>query len=242
MIQLIFLIIAGYIVVGAIGMYLGNKKVNKTTGRQRWFKLCFYVFITGIVLVLTWLGLFFPLCILIAIPGYYELLRTIYLKKKAAIIAIVFYSLFVAGLIYFSIRSSKEFQLLFYFQVLTFDAFCQITGQLIGRTALAPKISPAKTSEGLAGGIFFCILSTVLVAQTLNLPTIFLGFITAVFAFTGDLLASKYKRIAGIKDYSNLLPGQGGFLDRFDSMIMAGFGYGVLYFIDHKIFSVLLNG
>jgi phosphatidate cytidylyltransferase len=52
------------------------------------------------------------------------------------------------------------------------------------------------------------------------------------------MLASFYKRIAGIKDYSKFLPGQGGFLDRFDSFMMAAFWYSILYLLVPKMFSI----
>ncbi|MGZ3882166.1 MAG: phosphatidate cytidylyltransferase, partial [Flavisolibacter sp.] len=57
------------------------------------------------------------------------------------------------------------------------------------------------------------------------------GLFTALTGFAGDLLASRYKRIAGIKDYSNLLPGQGGFLDRFDGFMMAAFCYSLVHLL-----------
>jgi phosphatidate cytidylyltransferase len=57
---------------------------------------------------------------------------------------------------------------------------------------------------------------------------IIFGLFTSITGFSGDMLASYYKRIAGIKDYSNFLPGQGGFLDRFDSFMMSASCYCVI--------------
>jgi phosphatidate cytidylyltransferase len=108
--------------------------------------------------------------------------------------------------------------------VTVFDAFSQLTGQLFGKTKLVPTISPNKTWEGLIGGLASAILISMLFSSLIALPilkTMALGLVISLFAFCGDLLASISKRKFGIKDFSNLLPGQGGFVDRFDSLIFA---------------------
>jgi phosphatidate cytidylyltransferase len=112
-------------------------------------------------------------------------------------------------------------------------------GQLAGKTQVASKISPSKTLEGLFGGIFFCILSSTLTSSWMNISivaSIAFGLFTSMTGFLGDILASFYKRIAGIKDYSNLLPGQGGFLDRFDSFMMSAFCYSIIYLVAPGMF------
>ena len=126
-----------------------------------------------------------------------------------------------------------------------FDGFCQITGQLFGKHPLAPKISAAKTVEGLAGGWLFCLIAAVLAANWISISfpvAIFYGMLTAFSAFAGDMLASWYKRKVNVKDYSNWLPGQGGFLDRFDSFLMSGLLYYLLYITIFKArFSEFVN-
>ena len=112
-----------------------------------------------------------------------------------------------------------------------FDAFSQIAGQLFGKTKLVPKISPAKTVEGAIGGFIVCIITALAVRDMLSLNstmTLVMGVVTAISALAGDLLASWFKRKMNLKDYSRLLPGQGGVLDRFDSFIAAGFVYFIL--------------
>ena len=118
--------------------------------------------------------------------------------------------------------------------VTSFDAFSQIAGQLFGRHSIAPGISPNKTVEGLAGGIVMGILTCFCLRSFLDFAagkSILLGLLITGTAFVGDILASWYKRRCGVKDYSNLIPGHGGILDRFDSLISSGAIIGfILYF------------
>jgi phosphatidate cytidylyltransferase len=225
----ILIAIGCYLVLGAVGMYLGNKKVKKEIASERWLKYCTYVLITAAIIASITLHYFSFIAFLISVTGAYELFLT--RKTESFSFALAVYLSVVAGFLYFALRSSEALQMLIYFQVLSFDAFCQVTGQLVGKTPIVKNISPTKTVEGLSGGIFFCLLSAIVAGRTFFLSTemaVFLGMITSAAAFTGDILSSFYKRMAGIKDYSNLLPGQGGFLDRFDSFIMAGFVYSIL--------------
>ena len=141
------------------------------------------------------------------------------------------------GFILFSFSFQNSFLLFIYFQVLVFDGFCQITGQLFGKHALVPAISPTKTWEGLAGGWVCCVIAAMLAANWISLPvstSVVFGVLTGATSFIGDILASFYKRITGIKDYSNWLPGQGGFLDRFDSLLCSAAVYYLLYITTFK--------
>jgi len=98
-------------------------------------------------------------------------------------------------------------------------------GSWLGRRKLAPRISPNKTVEGLAGGIVTAVvLSTVIVgfiAPWDHSQAVLLGFVVAGFAFLGDLCESMFKRDLGVKDLGGLLPGHGGVLDRFDALLFA---------------------
>jgi len=113
------------------------------------------------------------------------------------------------------------------------DTMAYIVGSLIGKTPLS-KISPKKTWEGTMGGVILCvalvglILSSDWMAQyepvLLRINHIHWYIIAAIAAITGtigDLLESKLKRLAGVKDSGKLMPGHGGFLDRFDSLLVA---------------------
>jgi len=116
--------------------------------------------------------------------------------------------------------------ILFSFIVLSiFDSFSQITGQLWGRKKMFPKTSPNKTLGGFIGGGLIAIGSAFLLKSLYpesELKSLILTIGVVLFAFAGDLAASFYKRKFNVKDYSKLIPGHGGFLDRFDSLIVAG--------------------
>ena len=108
----------------------------------------------------------------------------------------------------------------------TNDTFAYIVGKSIGKHKLYEKISPKKTIEGFLGGIVFAVLASYLIAtyyiegkQTAQF--IWLGFalIVGVFGTIGDLIESKFKRIANVKDSGAIMPGHGGVLDRLDSVI-----------------------
>jgi phosphatidate cytidylyltransferase len=103
------------------------------------------------------------------------------------------------------------------------DSMAYFTGYAIGKHKLAPKISPKKTIEGSVGGILgsvlLCGLFGYFVIPRLLVHCIVIGVLGGVISQLGDLTASIFKRKMGIKDYGNLIPGHGGILDRFDSVL-----------------------
>jgi phosphatidate cytidylyltransferase len=115
------------------------------------------------------------------------------------------------------------------------DTMAYIVGSFIGRTPISP-ISPKKTWEGTIAGIILSvvILSTV-AGQYIPISTKYLymiTFVASVMGNLGDLFESKLKRMAGVKDSGSMMPGHGGFLDRFDSILFAGpFVWILLQFI-----------
>ena len=117
------------------------------------------------------------------------------------------------------------------------DTGAYVTGSLLGKHKLFPRISPGKSWEGSIGGGLFVIFFSMFVAHIdktgllmdlgcshtgLNLPQwIGLGIVVVFFGTWGDLVESLLKRTLGVKDSGNILPGHGGMLDRFDSSLMA---------------------
>ncbi len=106
------------------------------------------------------------------------------------------------------------------------DTGAYLIGKSLGRHKLAPLASPHKTWEGSVGGLLFACLGGI-AAQQIFLPeatlwkAVVFAFVLHVAAQFSDPLESLFKRAAGVKDSSNILPGHGGFLDRIDSMILA---------------------
>jgi phosphatidate cytidylyltransferase len=104
------------------------------------------------------------------------------------------------------------------------DTMAYIVGSFIGKNPLS-KISPKKTWEGTIGGIILCVAVITLIGYFTGyysvMDWIAISLCAAVFGTLGDLLESKLKRMAAVKDSGNLMPGHGGFLDRFDSLLVA---------------------
>jgi len=104
------------------------------------------------------------------------------------------------------------------------DTMAYIVGSLIGRTPFS-SISPKKTWEGTIGGILLSVALMGLLGYWIGAfrvrDWLLIAAIAAIFGTMGDLLESKLKRLAGVKDSGRMMPGHGGFLDRFDSMLLA---------------------
>ena len=114
------------------------------------------------------------------------------------------------------------------------DTFALFTGKLIGNHKLCPKISPKKTVEGLIGGTIMgtfvaTIFYNTIISSTVPLVTvIMLTFVLCLVGQLGDLVFSSIKRYYDVKDFSNLIPGHGGVLDRFDSLIFVVLAFTIL--------------
>lgn len=124
------------------------------------------------------------------------------------------------------------------------DSAAYFTGTFLGKHKLCPDISPKKTVEGFIGGVvfdglFFMLFNFVYVTFFAKdcgvnyISSFFLGMICAALGTVGDLTASLIKRQCGIKDYGKIMPGHGGFMDRFDSVLfVAPFMYAYLSVIN----------
>jgi len=126
------------------------------------------------------------------------------------------------------------------------DTMAYISGSLIGKTPLS-KISPKKTWEGTIGGITLSIGLIVFlftkVFHSVSDSSYYIYYaaiaaISSIFGTFGDLLESKLKRMAGVKDSGNIMPGHGGFLDRFDSLLLAIPAVWVYVYVLHSPFTM----
>jgi phosphatidate cytidylyltransferase len=106
------------------------------------------------------------------------------------------------------------------------DTFAYFSGRFFGKHKLIEHVSPKKTIEGAVGGLIGATVLSVAFAAIYNPDfmtfAIVLGLVGSVLAQSGDLIASKIKRYCGIKDFGKIMPGHGGVLDRFDSIILTG--------------------
>ncbi len=137
----------------------------------------------------------------------------------------------------FIIYRNINILLLVYLFVITIitDTYAYIMGRLIGRRKLLEEVSPNKTWEGLISGTLFgTLLASVFYISVINTQVnpaliIFITLFLSIIGQFGDLVFSAIKRYFGIKDFSNIMPGHGGILDRFDSIIFVMLGF--IFFI-----------
>jgi phosphatidate cytidylyltransferase len=117
------------------------------------------------------------------------------------------------------------------------DSGAYFAGRAFGRRKMAPHVSPNKTIEGLIGGIVTAFIVAIAAAKGFELEfasmttMLIITFFTVIISVLGDLVESMFKRVSGIKDSSNLIPGHGGILDRVDSLTAAFPVFAFLYYV-----------
>lgn len=129
---------------------------------------------------------------------------------------------------YYTLPDGKALLLAMFVMIWLSDTGAYLTGSLIGKHKLFPRISPGKTWEGFFGGIIFVIASTFVMKycfstsfESISIAGLCcMGVTVSIFATWGDLVESLIKRTLGVKDSGNLLPGHGGILDRIDSLLL----------------------
>jgi phosphatidate cytidylyltransferase len=139
----------------------------------------------------------------------------------------VFYSVVLLSHLYLlrQLPSGLEWTFLTIFLVWATDIGAYLIGRQFGSHLLAPQVSPKKTLEGSLGGLLFSIAVALVFWRMIGganwIRYISMGIIIGISAQIGDLFESALKRSAGVKDSGKLIPGHGGILDRFDSLIFA---------------------
>jgi phosphatidate cytidylyltransferase len=128
----------------------------------------------------------------------------------------------------------------------TNDTFAYLVGKSMGKHKLFERVSPKKTIEGFLGGAVFAAFAGFLISKLYIQPTpefsnksiliwTIIAVIVSIFGTIGDLIESKFKRIAGVKDSGSIMPGHGGILDRLDSVIFVApiifLFYQILYYV-----------
>ncbi len=194
------------------------------------FKNFFYRFILSLVIIILYLLSIFTNQILLIYLGiiiYLFIFIEVIINFNKFKLLTLFYVLLSS--IFFIIASLNNFDLkLFNLMILTiasFDIFSYIIGSLFGKIKILKYISPNKTLEGLLGGIFFsfflALIFLIIINIQISINLLILIFFFILSAFLGDIIVSYIKRKNLKKDSSNLIPGHGGFFDRFDSYILS---------------------
>lgn len=246
-----FELITVFFVLAAIGTAYSNRDKTEDVRRERWLKFIVHLFIVyGLLGVMMYATAYFRwVALVIIVLGAWELLKVrregIATGQSAGLVfyllSFLLYGLIGVGFFGMASGSDTDFSLLIFVLVFTFDGFSQVFGQLFGKRQLFPVTSPNKTVEGLCGGLGMVLLVIVFEVWPTSfnemdsfiwrlLMFIPVGLFIVAGALAGDWLASFYKRRHGVKDFSGLIPGHGGILDRFDSWLVAGaLAWGVLY-------------
>lgn len=233
------------LVVGLIGV-LGAPEIARLYGRGQW-----KVPVDTLLLAVLWpIGLAYvageglaatgapEIVAVLAVPLVYGLVRELFrpgpqVLTAGAVMAVtvLYWGGLLAHLILLrSLPQGLAYGLLLVAGTWGADMAAYFVGRRWGSRRMAPRLSPGKTWEGTVAGLIAGLGSAWLVGQAAGLPglaSLLAGAAVVVAAPLGDLIESGLKREAGVKDSGALLPGHGGLLDRFDSLILAG---AVLYY------------
>ena len=222
----IFIFLLLLSILGGIGIFFTNRKKEQNERRNSWIKYFVYLLIVNTLFgsMMYCPVLFTAFCILIVLGGGFEMIR---LQRSSSQPAVVYFLAYIPVSVLFCFygfenQNIQSFTLL---AVCSFDAFSQLSGQLFGKRKICPRISPSKTIGGSIGGTIISMSVCVIAGSSMgwnNTLILTMGLGIAVASFLGDMAASYVKRQFGVKDFGRTFPGHGGFLDRFDSLILAG--------------------
>ena len=187
---------------------------------------------TSVVLASAWVGglpgLATSVVVAMIVLLFLQLLNGVegFVKNATAATFTLLYPGFVAGFIFLLARSDQGFSYIATLVILVGcnDTFAYVTGVLIGKHPMAPKISPKKSWEGFVGGLVFAAIGGALSFYYFLDHHRYVGALAGILAVlaatVGDLVESAIKRDLSIKDMGTLLPGHGGMLDRLDSALI----------------------
>ena len=226
--------------IGALGMYEIMKVRKKTKEIPIYMQILSYLYVVALIyfgsnihsssivyyeLLIIPLLLFLVPVVLINDNDKYNINDALYLLGSSLFIGIGFSA--------FIIIRNNDLVYIIYLALITImtDMFAYFIGRLIGKHKLCEKISPNKTIEGSLGGLIVgTVVPTMFYLYVINssINVFLIVGITMLFSIIGqigDLLFSSIKRTNNVKDFSNLIPGHGGILDRFDSLLLVTITY-----------------
>ncbi|MCC5909834.1 MAG: phosphatidate cytidylyltransferase [Clostridiaceae bacterium] len=187
-----------------------------------------YFISTGILMVFIYsrndLLLFFLFITIITISGILLMsFKYTVIDGSITIYGVLYVTVFLGHIILTDKLENSAIIWLIFIIAWATDTFAYFGGFFWGKRKLCPEISPKKTIEGAIAGVlgsmFACGFFGYLFLSEYSITIIILGMVGSVISQAGDLTASQIKRYAGVKDYGNLIPGHGGILDRFDSIL-----------------------
>lgn len=193
----------------------------------------FYFSYSANSLLLTMVGTMIALSMIILINNN----RYTVLDGAITFIGVIYVSLFLGHILLIS-RSLNSIAIwLVFITAFGTDTFAYFTGYFFGSKKLCPSISPKKTVEGAIGGIVgtvsLCGIFGFIYLREYMAVVLVTGLAGSILSQAGDLTASSIKRRVGLKDFGNIIPGHGGILDRFDSIIFTA--PVVFYFVEYMI-------
>ena len=215
----------------ATGVLPEGRKISPNTGISYCFTVIYYCFLTFAKDKLFWL-IFVTVVFLLVLLALYVFSYPVYVAKD---IIFTFFGYFYVSVMISFLYLTRSLEDGIFIVILVFtsswlcDVFAYFTGMLIGKHRLCPNLSPKKSIEGAIGGIVFPAIIAGLYGLVISrwyspdyplvASCVVLTAVGAAVSMLGDLSASAIKRNYEIKDYGTLIPGHGGILDRFDSMI-----------------------
>lgn len=211
------------LIIGLIGLYEFDKTVKKINVKPLVF-LNYIITIFLFILIYINNQSYIPLLLI----AYFFTLMLFFVFNKNLNIndigATIFSEIYIIFLLFHIILLNGNTMIwLVFITAWATDTFAYFTGMIFGKRKLCPNLSPKKTIEGAIGGVLGSLIATLLFAKFIGsngfIKFALLAVISSLFAQTGDLTASKVKRLCGVKDYGNIMPGHGGVLDRFDSIL-----------------------
>ncbi|MEW5923784.1 MAG: phosphatidate cytidylyltransferase [Candidatus Zixiibacteriota bacterium] len=228
----VLIIAAGLFTLGGLLMVLIHHLHNTSLSVRisDWIKYSVYMSVVGCMIFVCYMGFWVTIAVmgLIVVLAGFELYGNFKKKKvskKALIVSVAFIVLCLAHLFAEPTALWQNSFIFLFLLVAVNDSYSQLWGRLVGRRKLFPRVSPAKTVEGAIGGMFSTVGAVFMLAFLLTGVAIFVlvsvGVLVSMSATFGDFCFSYIKRQLEIKDFSGLLPGHGGILDRFDSLILA---------------------